>query len=105
MVAKLIDGVLKYPQNKVVISNPPEPLLKEYLGYKDYIEQGKPTYDPMTQKLVAQYSEDDDTITCSYSVVDIPEDEQQQDDTSKRLSKLENEVSGITSAIQEGIDI
>ena len=46
MIAKLTDGVLVTPPNKITIANPPEQLLKDYAGYKDYIESPAPDYDP-----------------------------------------------------------
>lgn len=35
MIAKLNNGVLIPPEEKITIANPPEQLLKDYAGYKD----------------------------------------------------------------------
>lgn len=73
MIAKLTDGVLVTPPNKITIANPPEQLLKDYAGYKDYIESPAPDYDPGTQFLVPEYTETDKQITCTWQVQDLPQ--------------------------------
>lgn len=71
MIAKLTDGVLVTPPNKITIANPPEQLLKDYAGYKDYIESPAPDYDPETQFLVPEYTETDAQIVCDWRVKEI----------------------------------
>ena len=104
MIAKLTDGVLTFAPKKITFTNPNEELLKTYAGYKNYVEADKPEYDPKTQRLVPQYSETDTEITCSWEIEEIPEDEQIQG-IDERISNLETEVSGISDAIKEGLDV
>jgi hypothetical protein len=71
MIAKLTDGVLVTPPDKITFTNPPEQLLKDYAGYKDYIENPAPDYDPETQILVPEYTETDAQIVCDWRVKDL----------------------------------
>lgn len=71
MVVKLNDGALMTPPDKITFTNPPEQLLKDYAGFKDYIESPAPDYDPETQVLVPIYTETDTQITCTWSVQPI----------------------------------
>lgn len=71
MVVKLNDGALMTPPDKITFTNPPEQLLKDYAGFKDYIESPAPDYDPETQFLVPSYTETDTQITCTWSVQPI----------------------------------
>ena len=71
MVVKLNDGALMTPPDKITFTNPPEQLLKDYAGYKDYIESPAPDYDPETQILVPIYTETDTQITCTWQVQPI----------------------------------
>ena len=71
MIAKLNNGTLVSPAEKITFTNPPEQLLKDYAGYKDYIESPAPDYDPETQVLVPTYIETDTQITCTWSIQPI----------------------------------
>lgn len=71
MIAKLNNGVLVLPEEKITFTNPPEQLLKDYAGYKDYVENPAPDYDPETQALVPSYTETDTQITCTWQVQPI----------------------------------
>lgn len=71
MIAKLNNGVLIPPEEKITIANPPEQLLKDYAGYKDYIESPAPDYDPETQILEPVYSETETQIVCDWRVKEI----------------------------------
>lgn len=71
MIAKLNNGVLIPPEEKITIANPPEQLLKDYAGYKDYIESPAPDYDPETQILEPVYSETETQIICDWRVKDL----------------------------------
>lgn len=71
MIAKLNNGVLIPPEEKITIANPPEQLLKDYAGYKDYIESPTPDYDPETQILEPVYSETETQIVCDWRVKDL----------------------------------
>ena len=72
MIAKLNNGALTFAPNKITFTNPPEQLLKDYAGFKDYIENEKPEYNPDTQILRAVYTETETQIICSWQVEDLP---------------------------------
>ena len=71
MIAKINNGVISYAPKKYTFANPPEQLLKDYAGYKDYIESPAPDYDPEMQFLVPEYTETDKQITCTWQVQPI----------------------------------
>lgn len=71
MIAKLNNGALTFAPNKITFANPPEQLLKDYAGYKDYIESPAPDYDPETQILEPVYSETETQIVCDWRVKEI----------------------------------
>lgn len=73
MIAKLTDGVLTFAPNKITFTNPEEQMLKAYAGFKDYVEQEKPPFQPETQFLVPEYTETDTQITCTWQVKDLPQ--------------------------------
>ncbi len=74
MVVKLNDGALITPPDKITFTNPPEQLLKDYAGYKDYVEDEKPEYNPDTQTLVPSYSETESQIKCSWEIKEISDE-------------------------------
>lgn len=71
MIAKLNNGVISYAPKKYTFANPPEQLLKDYAGYKDYVENDKPVFDPETQILEPVYSETETQIVCDWRVKEI----------------------------------
>lgn len=71
MIAKLNNGAISYAPKKYTFANPPEQLLKDYAGYKDYIESPAPDYDPETQILEPVYSETETQIVCDWRVKEI----------------------------------
>lgn len=73
MIAKLNNGAISYAPKKYTFANPPEQLLKDYAGYKDYVENPVPDYDPETQFLMPEYTETDTQITCTWQVQDLPQ--------------------------------
>ena len=73
MVVKLNDGALMTPPDKITFTNPPEQLLKDYAGYKDYIDSPAPDYNPETEYLVPEYSETDTQIICHWQIKQLPE--------------------------------
>lgn len=103
MIAKLTDGVLTFAPGKITFANPPEQLLKDYAGFKDYIENEKPEYNPDTQILKAVYSENETQIICSWQIEDIETESEPYTPDSERISNLETEVNGIAHAIREGL--
>lgn len=71
MIAKLNNGAISYAPKKYTFANPPEQLLKDYAGYKDYVENDKPVFDPETQILEPVYSETETHIVCDWRVKEI----------------------------------
>lgn len=71
MIAKLNNGVISYAPKKYTFANPPEQLLKDYAGYKDYVENDKPDFDPETQVIEPMYLETETQIICDWQVTDI----------------------------------
>ena len=71
MIAKLSNGAISYAPKKYTFANPPEQLLKDYAGFKDYIENDKPTFNPETQILEPVYSETETQIICDWQVKEI----------------------------------
>lgn len=71
MIAKLNNGVISYAPKKYTFANPPEQLLKDYAGYKDFVESDKPVFDPETQILEPVYSETETQIVCDWRVKEI----------------------------------
>lgn len=71
MIAKLNNGAISYAPKKYTFANPPEQLLKDYAGYKDYVENDKPVFDPETQILEPVYSETETQIVCDWRVKEI----------------------------------
>lgn len=109
MLGKIIDGVLTYPPHKIVllgmqIFNPTEEQLIQD-GYKPIIETLMPE-DPAPdgQHYEAQYVDSGDTITQSWVMVeDYPvETGKTLDD---RVTALEQDVSGISTAIERGLTL
>lgn len=70
-IAKLSDGNISYAPKKYTFANPPEQLLKDYAGFKDFIEKNKPTFDPETQVLEPVYTETETQIVCNWQVKEI----------------------------------
>lgn len=107
MLGKIIDGNLPYPPHKIVllgmqIFNPTEEQLIQD-GYKPIIETVMPE-DPAPdgQHYEAQYVDSGDTITQSWVLV--------EDDPApvgktieQRVTALEQDVSGISTAIERGL--
>lgn len=77
MIAKLTDGVLTFAPNKITFTNPEPEMLKAYAGFKDYVEQEKPPFQPETQFLEPSYTETDTQITCTWQVQDLPQPDEQ----------------------------
>ncbi len=106
MLGKIIDGNLTYPPHKIVllgmqIFNPTEEQLSQ-VGYKPIIETVMPE-DPAPdgQHYEAQYVDSSDTITQSWILV---EDEYTAQKTiEQRVTALEQDVSGISTAIERGL--
>lgn len=73
MIAKLNNGVISYAPKKYTFANPDPEMMKQYAGFKDFVENDKPVFDPETQFLVPEYTETDKQITCTWQVQDLPQ--------------------------------
>lgn len=109
MLGKIIDGNLTYPPHKIVllgmqIFNPTEEQLIQD-GYKPITITAMPE-DPAPdgQHYEAQYTDSGDTITQSWALVeDDPEPTGKT--IEQRVTTLEQDVSGITTAIERGLTV
>lgn len=76
MIGKIIGGQLAEPsrneREKIVIANPTDEMLKLIMGYKDVQMSEKPEYDPETQYLKQICTEDENGISVSWEVSEIP---------------------------------
>ena len=106
MLGKIIDGVLTYPPHRIVLSgmqifNPTETQLVS-AGYKPIIETDMPDDAPEGQHYEAQYTDGETEITQSWVLV---EDEPTPAGKSieQRVTALEQDVSGISTAIERGL--
>lgn len=71
MIAKLNNGVISYAPKKYTFANPDPEMMKQYAGFKDYVENDKPVFDPETQILEPVYSETETQIVCDWRVKEI----------------------------------
>ncbi|CCY66841.1 unknown [Clostridium sp. CAG:678] len=78
MIAKLNNGVISYVPKKYTFANPDPEMMKTYAGYKDYIENDKPSYNLETQIVVPVYSETETQIVCNWEVRDITKEEMEE---------------------------
>lgn len=106
MLGKIIDGVLTYPPHRIVLDgmqifNPTETQLIS-AGYKPIIETDMPDDAPDGQHYEAQYTDGETQITQSWVLV---EDEPTPAGKSmeQRVTALEQDVSGISTAIERGL--
>lgn len=106
MLGKIIDGVLTYPPHRIVIDgmqifNPTETQLISD-GYKPIIETDMPDDAPEGQHYEAQYTDGETQITQSWV---LAEDEPTPAGKSieQRVTALEQDVSGISTAIERGL--
>lgn len=107
MLGKIIDGNLTYPPHKIVllgmqIFNPTEEQLIQD-GYKPIIETVMPEDPaPESQHYEAQHTDSGDTITQSWVLVD-DEPAPVGKTIEQRVTTLEQDVSGISTAIERGL--
>lgn len=71
MIAKLSNGVISYAPKKYTFTNPDPEMMKQYAGFKDFVENDKPVFDPETQILEPVYSETETQIVCDWRVKDL----------------------------------
>lgn len=106
MLEKITDGKLTYPPHRIIqngmqIFNPTETQLIS-AGYKPIIETDMPDDAPEGQHYEAQYTDGETEITQSWVLV---EDEPTPAGKSieQRVTALEQDVSGISTAIERGL--
>lgn len=107
MLGKIIDGVLAYPPNRIILNgmqifNPTETQLIS-AGYKPIIETDMPDDAPDGQHYEAQYTDEETQITQSWVLVDNP-----PADTSKtleqRVTDLENNQNDMNRIFEEVVN-
>lgn len=110
MLGKIIDGKLTYPPHRIVLDgmqifNPTETQLIS-AGYKTIVETDMPDDAPAPegQHYEAQYTDGETQITQSWVLVD-DEPAPAGKSIEQRVTALEQDVSGISTAIERGLTI
>lgn len=107
MLGKIIDGVLTYPPHRIVLDgmqifNPTETQLIS-AGYKPIAETAMPEDPaPEGQHYEAQYTDGETEITQSWVLVDNPPVSTEKT-LNERVTALEQDISGISTAIERGL--
>lgn len=106
MLGKIIDGKLTYPPHRIVLDgmqifNPTETQLIS-AGYKTIVETDMPDNTPEGQHYEAQYMDGETQITQSWVLVD-DEPTPTGKSIEQRVTALEQDVSGISTAIERGL--
>lgn len=110
MLGKITDGILAYPPNRIVLSgmqifNPTDEQLMQ-VGYKTITETPMPEDPaPEGQHYEAKYTDSGDTITQSWVLVGDEPVEPAGKTIEERVTTLEQDVSGITTAIERGLTV
>lgn len=108
MLGKIIDGNLTYPPHRIVLNgmqifNPTEEQLMQD-GYKIITETPMPEDPaPEGQHYEAQYTDSGDSITQSWVLVDDEPIEPSGKTIEQRVATLEQDVNGISAAIERGL--
>ncbi len=108
MLGKITDGILAYPPNRIVLSgmqifNPTDEQLMQ-VGYKTITETPMPEDPaPEGQHYEAQYTDSGDTITQSWVLVDDKPVDPAGKTIEQKVTDLEQDVSGISTAIERGL--
>lgn len=106
MLGKIIDGKLTYPPHRIVLDgmqifNPTETQLIS-AGYKPIVETDMPDDAPDGQHYEVQYTDGETQITQSWVLVD-DEPTPTGKSIEQRVTELEQDVSGISTAIERGL--
>lgn len=106
MLGKIVDGKLTYPPHRIVLDgmqifNPTETQLIS-AGYKEIQETDMPDDAPEGQHYEAQYTDGETQITQSWVLVD-DEPTPAGKSIEQRVTALEQDVSGISTAIERGL--
>lgn len=110
MLGKIIDGVLTYPPHRIILNgmqifNPTEDQLLS-AGWKTITETPMPEDpSPDGQHYEAQYTDAGDTITQSWVLVDDEPVEPAEKTIEERMTTLEQNVTGISTAIERGLTL
>lgn len=107
MLGKIIDGNLTYPPHKIILGdmqifNPADEQLIS-AGYKPIIETPMPDDAPEGQPYEAQYTDSGDSITQSWVLVEDEPVEPAGKTIEQRVTALEQDVHGISTAIERGL--
>lgn len=108
MLGKIIDGVLTYPPNRIILNgmqifSPTEEQLMQ-AGWKTVTETPMPEKPaPEGQHYEAQYMDTGDTITQSWVLVDDEPGDPSGKTIEQRVTALEQNVTGISTAIERGL--
>ena len=106
MLGKIVDGKLTYPPYRIVLDgmqifNPTEDQLRQ-AGYKEIQETPMPDDAPERQHYEAQYEDAGEYIVQSWVLVD-DEPTPEGKTIEQRVAALEQDVSGINTAIERGL--
>lgn len=110
MLGKIIDGKLTYPPHRIALNgmqifNPTDDQLIQ-VGYKPITETPIPEEPaPEGQHYEAQYTDSGDTITQSWVMVDDEPGDPSGKTIEQRVTALEQDVSGISTAIERGLTV
>lgn len=108
MLGKIIDGKLTYPPHRIALNgmqifNPTDDQLIQ-VGYKPITETPIPEEPaPEGQHYEAQYTDGETQITQSWVLVDDEPMGPAGKTIEERVATLEQDVSGISTAIERGI--
>lgn len=107
MLGKIIDGKLTYPPHRIILNgmqifNPTQEQLMQ-VGFKIITETLIPEEPaPEGQHYEAQYTDAGDTITQSWVLVDDESVEPAEKTIEERVTALEQNMMGISTAIERG---
>ncbi len=110
MLGKIIDGVLTYPPHRIILNgmqifNPTQEQLMQ-AGWKTITETPIPEEPaPEGQHYEAQYTDTGDTITQSWVLIDDEPVDPSGKTIEQRVTTLEQDVSGISTAIERGLTL
>ena len=108
MLGKIIDGKLSYPPHRIVLNgmqifNPTTDQLSQ-AGHKPITETAMPEEPaPEGQHYEAQYTDAGDTIMQSWVLVDDEPGNPSGKTIEQRVTALEQDLSGISTAIERGL--
>ena len=109
MLGKITEGILTYPPHRIILNgmqifNPTEEQLTQ-AGYKTIVETDMPDDAPEGQHYEAKYTDSVDTITQSWVLVDDEPVDPSEKTIEERVTTLEQDVSGISTAIERGLTL